>query len=137
MEPELTSAHLIPLLQTKLLKLDFEISDVARAIRLANGMTISEFASSCDLSEVIINQIENGKANPTLKTLQVIASKAGLQVQLVPKVSSARVGANALMVEIPELLRVRSALMSKRREKIKAARNKTAKKAEDAKDKSS
>jgi len=49
-------------------------------LRTAQGLTLRELEELSGVSKTEINNIENGKANPTIATLQLLA--AGLQVEL-------------------------------------------------------
>ncbi len=49
-------------------------------LRTAQGLTLRQLEELSGVSKTEINNIENGKANPTITTLQLLA--AGLKVEL-------------------------------------------------------
>jgi transcriptional regulator with XRE-family HTH domain len=56
------------------------ISDACKAIRALNGLSQESFANLIGLSVKVIKEIESGKANPRLSSLQKLAGFAGLKV---------------------------------------------------------
>ena len=62
-----------------------EISDAVRRMRHISGLTQPEFARHRGISVQALRQIETGKANPTVATLDNIASIFGLKTGFVPK----------------------------------------------------
>lgn len=51
-----------------------------KQLRLKRGMSQTELASAIDASYSRISEIENGKGNPTLRTLEAIAKVFGVAV---------------------------------------------------------
>lgn len=49
-----------------------------RALRIAQGMTIEEFANTSDIHVTQISRIERGESNPTLSYIYLIAEKLGV-----------------------------------------------------------
>lgn len=58
--------------------------DAIRRLRKALSMTQAEFASRFKLTVPQLSAIENGSANPTVKTLNRLARIVGMTVGLVP-----------------------------------------------------
>jgi DNA-binding XRE family transcriptional regulator len=61
-----------------------DIADAVRRMRHLSGLTQPEFAKHRSISVQALRQIETGKGNPTVATLDAIASVFGLKVGLVP-----------------------------------------------------
>ena len=59
-------------------------ADAIRRMRKALGMTQSEFASRFKVTVPQLSAIENGSANPTVRTLDRLGKVYGLKVGLVP-----------------------------------------------------
>ena len=53
------------------------ISQNIRALRLAQGLTVEQFASKCGFSKGFISQVENFRTSPSLKALNKIADALG------------------------------------------------------------
>ena len=51
-----------------------------RSLRLQTGISQVEFAEKCGFYQTYLSRIENGKANPTLNAIEVIANTLGLTV---------------------------------------------------------
>ncbi len=62
-----------------------DIATAVRRMRHISGLTQPEFARHRGISVQTLRQIETGKANPTLETLNQIVSIFGLQTGFVPK----------------------------------------------------
>jgi len=68
-----------------LAKCDIGIREATRQMRKILGMTQKEYAKKvADISPRILSEFENGTGNPTLATLQKIASPFGLKVTFLP-----------------------------------------------------
>ncbi len=61
------------------------LAEAVRRMRHLSGLTQPEFARHRGISVQALRQIESGRGNPTVATLDAIASIFGLQVGLVPK----------------------------------------------------
>ena len=60
------------------------VTDAVRRMRHLSGLTQPAFARHRGISVQALRQIESGKANPTVETLNAIAGVFGLKVGLVP-----------------------------------------------------
>ena len=68
-----------------LAKGDIDIREATHQMRKILGMTQKEYAKKvADISPRILSEFENGTGNPTLATLQKIASPFGLKVTFLP-----------------------------------------------------
>ena len=68
-----------------LAKGDIGIREATRQMRIILGMTQKEYAKKvAHISPRILSEFENGVGNPTLATLQKIASPFGLRVTFMP-----------------------------------------------------
>jgi len=68
-----------------LAKGDIDIREATRQMRKILGMTQKEYAKKvADISPRILSEFENGTGNPTLATLQKIASPFGVKVTFLP-----------------------------------------------------
>ena len=68
-----------------LAKGDIDIRKATRQMRKILGMTQKEYAKKvADISPRILSEFENGTGNPTLATLQKMASPFGLEVTFLP-----------------------------------------------------
>jgi len=68
-----------------LAKGDIDIREATRQMRKILGMTQKEYAKRvAHISPRILSEFENGTGNPTLATLQKIASPFGLEVTFLP-----------------------------------------------------
>ena len=56
------------------------IADACKAIRALYGFSQEDFANAVGLSVKVIKEIESGKANPRLSSLERLAAAADLQV---------------------------------------------------------
>ncbi|SDX32463.1 Transcriptional regulator, contains XRE-family HTH domain [Tepidimicrobium xylanilyticum] len=63
---------LIPKLEKVILKMD-SLGTKIRLLRKKNGYSLRQFGQMCNLSHSYISDIENGRTNPSLQTLQIIA----------------------------------------------------------------
>ena len=61
------------------------VAEAVAAMRKISRLTQTEFAAHRGISVQALRQIENGHGNPTVETLDKIASIFGLQVGFVPK----------------------------------------------------
>lgn len=61
-----------------------EIGDAVRRMRHISGLTQPDFARHRGISVQALRQIESGKANPTVATLNNIAEIFGLKTGFVP-----------------------------------------------------
>ena len=68
-----------------LAKGDIDIREATRQMRKILGMTQKEYAKKVTcISPRILSEFENGTGNPTLATLQKMASPFGLKVTFLP-----------------------------------------------------
>jgi len=67
---------------------DLRLPGAVAAIRKSFGMTQEEFAKTLALTRRQIAEIETGKANPTLETLERIGRLFGFSVGFVPRAES-------------------------------------------------
>lgn len=51
-----------------------------RELRLGTGLSQVEFGERCGFYQTYLSRIENGKANPTLNAIEVIANSLGMTV---------------------------------------------------------
>ena len=51
-----------------------------RDLRDEAGLTQTEFAELCGFYQTYLSRVENGRANPTLNAMEVIANALGLTV---------------------------------------------------------
>jgi len=51
-----------------------------RALRNQTGLSQVEFGERCGFYQTYLSRVENGKANPTLNAIEVIANTLGLTV---------------------------------------------------------
>lgn len=64
---------------------DIEIREATRQMRKILGMTQKDYAEKiAGISPRILSEFENGAGNPTLATLEKIASPFGLKVTFLP-----------------------------------------------------
>ena len=59
-------------------RLSTRLGKCVRDLRVGAGMTQVEFAERCGFYQTYMSRIENGRANPTLNALEVIANALGL-----------------------------------------------------------
>ena len=57
-----------------------QIGQVIRDLRLEAGLSQVEFSDKCGFYQTYLSRIENGKANPTVNALEVIASGLGINI---------------------------------------------------------
>ena len=57
-----------------------QIGQVIRDLRLEAGLSQVEFSDKCGFYQTYLSRIENGKANPTVNALDVIASGLGITI---------------------------------------------------------
>ena len=57
-----------------------QFGSCVRALRQATGMSQVEFGERCGFYQTYLSRIENGRANPTLNAIEVIANALGLSV---------------------------------------------------------
>lgn len=51
-----------------------------RELRLESGMSQVEFGEKCGFYQTYLSRIENGRANPTLNAMEVIANGLGVTI---------------------------------------------------------
>ena len=51
-----------------------------RSLRLQKGLSQVEFGERCGFYQTYLSRIENGRANPTLNAIEVLANTLGLTV---------------------------------------------------------
>lgn len=56
------------------------LGSCVRELRLASGKSQVEFGERCGFYQTYLSRIENGKANPTLNAMEVIANALGMTV---------------------------------------------------------
>lgn len=61
----------------------FSVTDAVRALRMLEGLSQENFALRCRITRNVIKQVEASLTNPTLSTLEKIASTFGLRVAFV------------------------------------------------------
>ena len=61
---------------------EFSIVQAMLDARKASGLTQKELADKTGIAQGDISKLENGSANPSLKTLQRLASGMGMQLKL-------------------------------------------------------
>jgi transcriptional regulator with XRE-family HTH domain len=61
-------------------RLSVRLGKCVRDLRADAGLTQVEFAERCGFYQTYMSRIENGRANPTLNALEVIANTLGLSV---------------------------------------------------------
>ena len=64
---------------------ELTVGEAVAAMRKISRLTQTEFAKHRGISVQALRQIENGRGNPTVETLDKVASIFGLQVGFVPK----------------------------------------------------
>lgn len=69
----------------KIARNELGLAGAVRAMRKASRLTQPEFAAHRGISLAALRQIESGSGNPTVTTLDKIASIFGLEVGFVPK----------------------------------------------------
>ena len=61
---------------------EFSIIQAMIDARQASGMTQKQLADKTGIAQADISKLENGNANPSLKTLQRLAAGMGMQVKI-------------------------------------------------------
>jgi transcriptional regulator with XRE-family HTH domain len=61
-------------------RLSVRLGKCVRELRTDAGWTQVEFAERCGFYQTYMSRIENGRANPTLNALEVIANTLGLTI---------------------------------------------------------
>lgn len=64
---------------------DVELCEAVRRMRHVSGLTQPQFAAHRGISVQALRDVESGRGNPTVGTLNAIAGVFGLKVGLVPK----------------------------------------------------
>jgi DNA-binding XRE family transcriptional regulator len=72
-------------LQSKAEAAKLNFPNAVTEIRLALGLTQAEFAKAFRMRQRVISDLENGRGNPSLKTLEKIGRPLGLTIGFVPK----------------------------------------------------
>lgn len=67
-------------------------ADACRYMRACEGLTQAQFAARIGVSAKVIKELEAGKGNPTLASLQRVASSMGLEVAFVRPHTTIKVG---------------------------------------------
>jgi transcriptional regulator with XRE-family HTH domain len=57
-----------------------QFGSCVRTLRLATGMSQVVFGEKCGFYQTYLSRIENGQANPTLNTIEVIANALDISV---------------------------------------------------------
>ncbi|PTX52337.1 DNA-binding XRE family transcriptional regulator [Gemmobacter caeni] len=65
---------------------ELRLPDAIRAIREAEGLTQAAFAERVGLTRMRLLDLEKGRGNPKLETLQRICRPFGLEIGLVPRI---------------------------------------------------
>lgn len=55
-----------------------QFGSCVRTLRLASGMSQVEFGEKCGFYQTYLSRIENGRANPSLNAVEVIANALGM-----------------------------------------------------------
>lgn len=72
-------------------RLSVRLGKCVRDLRNAAGWTQVEFAERCGFYQTYMSRIENGRANPTLNALEVVANTLGLTIfELFDRVKATR-----------------------------------------------
>lgn len=61
-------------------QLSKQLGECIREMRLQTGLSQVEFGERCGFYQTYLSRIENGRANPTLNAVEVIANTLGLTV---------------------------------------------------------
>ena len=61
---------------------EYETKRAMIQARINSGMTQKQLAEKTGIAQADISKLENGNANPSLRTLQRLASAMGMQVKL-------------------------------------------------------
>ena len=61
-------------------QLSKQLGECIRELRLQTGLSQVEFGERCGFYQTYLSRIENGRANPTLNAVEVIANTLGLTV---------------------------------------------------------
>jgi transcriptional regulator with XRE-family HTH domain len=73
---------------------ELTLQEAVKRMRAMSGLTQQEFADHRGISIKVIKEIERGIGNPTVNTLNQIASIFGLEVSFVRKPANAEAGRN-------------------------------------------
>ena len=57
-----------------------QFGSCVRALRTSTGLSQVEFGERCGFYQTYLSRIENGKANPSLNAMEVIANALGMSV---------------------------------------------------------
>lgn len=69
---------------------ELRLPEAIRDVREAEGLTQAEFAERCGLTRLQLLDLEKGRGNPKLETLQRICRPFGLEIGLVPEPGSVK-----------------------------------------------
>ena len=61
-------------------QLSKQLGECIRELRLQTGLSQVEFGERCGFYQTYLSRIENGRANPTLNAVEVIANTLGMTV---------------------------------------------------------
>ena len=61
-------------------QLSKQLGACIRELRLQTGLSQVEFGERCGFYQTYLSRIENGRANPTINAIEVIANTLGLTV---------------------------------------------------------
>jgi transcriptional regulator with XRE-family HTH domain len=61
-------------------QLSKQLGECIRAQRIQTGLSQVEFGEKCGFYQTYLSRIENGRANPTINAIEVIANTLGLTV---------------------------------------------------------
>ncbi|MGQ4659027.1 helix-turn-helix domain-containing protein [Lysobacter sp. F6437] len=79
-----TARALLDELHAGLANGEISVAEAVRRMRHVSGLTQPQFARHRGISVQALRQIESGNGNPTIKTLDAIASVFGLRAGFVP-----------------------------------------------------
>lgn len=63
---------------------EIDLADAVRRMRHLSGLTQPEFARHRGISVQALQQIESGRGNPTVRTLDAVSKVFGLRVGFIP-----------------------------------------------------
>lgn len=90
--PQIDDPALVAILDEALQKGALELADACRYIRANQGLTQADFAARVGVATKVVKELESGRGNPTLKSLNRIAASVGLQVGVVRRQAIIRLG---------------------------------------------
>lgn len=61
-------------------RLTEQLGRCVRELRTARGLSQVEFGEKCGFYQTYLSRVENGRANPTINAIEVIANALGLTV---------------------------------------------------------